>query len=171
MHSRSPFDAETGPGPARSPSLAPVIRLRPIRTLVISPDLAYRERATTVLSELGPVSFAGTSPEDPDHIAGLLTQAPVDVVVLDATGCENAARRVVAALADVAPRSGVVVVCHHCTEAAREIGALPKWGWTQDLRAGVELAYREGNPLCPGGLSVLGRRSPWQRMAGPLRRR
>lgn len=165
------MDAHTDLRSGGADSLAPVIRLRPIRTVVVSPDLAYRERAMTVLSELGPVWFAVASPSDPAAVETLLEEQPADVVVLDATGCEAAARSVIAALAKSTPRVGIVVVCHHCTEAARELGALPKWGWTQDLRGGVELAYRAGNPLSPAPLGPLGRRSTWQRMAGPLLRR
>ena len=95
MYSRDPFDADgQEAGAAGDEPPAPVIRLRPIRTMVISPDFAC---------------------------------------------------------------------------------ALSKWGWTQDLRAGVELAYREGNPRCAGGLPHhpcgLPHRSTWQRMAGPLLRR
>lgn len=170
MQSKSPFEPHTEPGLAGTDHVAPVIRLRPIRTLVISPDLAYRERAWTVLSELGPVSFTVATLSDAEDIAGLLHDERPDVVLLDATGCETAAREVITTLAGTSPRTGIVVVCHHCTEGARELQALPKWGWTQDLRAGVELAYGEGNPLSPA-LSSLRRRSPWQRMAGPLRRR
>lgn len=168
MHSKSPFDAKTEPGSDGSHALAPVVRLRPIRTLVVSPDLAYRERACTVLSELGSVAFAVMSIDDPDDIAALLLVEPADVVLLDATGCETAARAVIAKLAQTAPRTGIVIVCHHCTDAARELQALPKWGWTQDLRAGVELAYSEGNPLSLGARNSLRRRSRWQRTAGPL---
>lgn len=168
MHSRDPFDADgQEAGAAGDEPLAPVIRLRPIRTMVISPDIAYRDRAWTVLSPLGPVSFALTSLDEPADIAGLLYEEPADVVLLDATGCEPGAHDVIEMLADTTPRTGVVVVCHHCTSGARELRALPKWGWTQDLRAGVELAY-DGNPLCAGGLP---HRSTWQRMAGPLPRR
>jgi len=47
----------------------------------------------------------------------------------------------------------------------------PKWGWTHDLRAGVEVAYNDGNPVRRGALGSVRRRSPWQRMAGPLLRR
>lgn len=171
MHSKSPFETHAEPGSAGTERLAPVVRLRPIRTLGISPDLAYRERAWTVLSELGPVSFTVASLADADDIAALLHADPADVVLLDATGCEMATRQVIATLAETTPRTGIVVVCHHCTEAARDLRALPKWGWTQDLRAGVEIAYREGNPLSRAALSSLRRRSPWQRMAGPLLRR
>jgi hypothetical protein len=169
MHTERTFDAHPQPAPD---SLAPVIRLRPIRTLVISPDRAYRERAWRVLSTLGPVGFALAWIAEPGEVAGLLRDARADVVLLDATGCEPAARTLIGQLAEVAPRTGVVVVCEHCTTGARELRALPKWGWTQDLRAGVELAYREGNPLSAGTLSSLRRRRPpWERMAGPLRRR
>ncbi len=168
MHSKTPSDAQTQPGSAAADSLAPVIRLLPIRTLVVSPDLTYRDRARTVLCELGPVSFAVTSLFQPDDVASLLQDEDADVLLLDATGCETAARKVIETLAGSAPRTGIVVVCHHCTEAARELRALPKWGWTQDLRAGVELAYREGNPLCSGALRSLRRRSRGERTAGPL---
>ncbi len=171
MHSRSPSDAETEPGSAGPAVLAKVIRLRPIRTLVISADRDYRERAMTVLSELGPVSFAVMSLGDAGDVVGLVQSEHPDVVVLDATGGETAARQVIAALAEAAPRAGILVVCHHCTDAARELRALPKWGWTRDLSAGVELAYREGNPMASGTLSSLRRTSAWKRMAGPLRRR
>lgn len=171
MHSKSPFDAESQDGSARAPEPAPVIRLHPIRTLVISPELAYRDRAWSVLSELGPVAYAVTSLDEPDDIAYLLAQERADVVLLDATGCEAAAGEVVAALAVSAPRTGVVVVCHHCTAAARALQALPKWGWTQDLRAAVELAYREGNPLRPAPRRSLRRPASSERTAGPLPRR
>lgn len=147
--------AEGGPvrdahaAPAGGERLAPVIRLRPIRTLVISTELAYRERALMVLADLGPVAFAVASPSEPGDVESLLREEPADVAVLDATGCEPAARRVIAALARSSPRTGIVVVCHHCTEESRELDALPKWGWTQDLRTAVERAYRDGNPLGP----------------------
>jgi hypothetical protein len=162
-------DAERGPDDVDA--LAPVIRLRPIRTLVVSSDVAYHRRAMTVLVELGKVSFAVAPLPEPDDIASLLRSAGADVVVLDATDCEAAVQRVIERLADASPRTGVVVVCHHCNDAARSLQALPKWGWTQDLRAAVELAYHDGNPLCPGALSSVRRRSALQRMAGPLRRR
>lgn len=170
MHSGGDIDADAGLRPVAMESLAPVIRLRPIRITVISTDVAYRERAWTVLREVGRVSFVVSSLAEHDDIAGLLSIEPADVVVLDATGCETAAGKVIAALAEKAPRTGVVVVCHHCTQAARELRALPKWGWTQDLRAGVERAYRDGNPQATGPLSPLRRRSPWHRPAHPLGR-
>lgn len=169
MQARRPFEA-TPPSEAGE-ALAPVIRLRPIRTLVVSPDLAYHERATTVLGDLGRVASAVIALSQPADVAHLVVEQRADVVLLDATGCETAARKVIAALADAAPRAGVVAVCHHCTDAARELDALPKWGWTQDLRAAVELAYREGNPMSPLALRSVRRRPARQRMAGPLPRR
>lgn len=171
MHSKRSPDAQTQPGAGDGESLAPVIRLRPVRTLVLSPDLAYRERALTVLSDLGPVSFAAASTAAPGDVAALLDEEPADVVLLDATGGETAAREVIETLARTAPRTGIVVACEHCTGAARDLRALPKWGWTHDLRAGVEVAYHDGNPVRRGALGSVRRRSPWQRMAGPLLRR
>jgi hypothetical protein len=170
MHSERSCDEQTQRDAEAGESVAPVIPLRPVRTLVLSSDLAYRQRALTVLSDLGPVSFAAASPTGADAVAALL-HAEADVVLLDATGCETAAREVIATLAGTAPRAGIVVVCQHCVGAALDLCALPKWGWTQDLRAAVEVACHEGNPLCRGALNSLRWRSPWQRMAGPLPRR
>ena len=152
------------------PLLADVIRLRPIRILVISRDHAYQERAVSVLAELGPVAFAVAPLDDRDVVVDLIGRQRADVVVLDATDHEAAAGDLISVLARCAPQTGIVAVCHHCTDAARRLQALPKWGWTQDLRAGVELAYHEGNPLRPAPGS-LRRRSAWQRMAGPLLKR
>lgn len=167
MQAKNPFDA-TPPSAGAGEALAAVIRLRPIRTLVVSPDLAYHERAITVLGEIGRVLSAVSTLSEPREIAQLALNERADVVLLDATGSESNAREVIAALAQAAPRAGIVTVCQHCTHAAHELGALPKWGWTQDLRAGIELAYHEGNPLSPLALRSPRRRRPEQRTAGPL---
>jgi CheY-like chemotaxis protein len=158
------------PAPAATQDLAPVIRLRPIQTLVVSPDQAFRARAVAVLSALGPVSLAADALAEVEDITRLRSDRQADVVLLDATGCEAIAQEFIAALASTAPRTGVLVVCQHSTAAARTLHALPKWGWTHDLRAGVELAYQAAHPLA-GTLGAQRRRSPWQRMAGPLLRR
>ena len=119
----------------------------PAGTLVVAGDGAYRDRADGVLGELGPVTFALALPTDPEDVAWLVRQARPAVVVLDATGCEAEVATVVEALAQRAPRVGVVVVCEHLTPAAQILRALPKWGWKRELRAAVELARLEGNPL------------------------
>ncbi len=169
MPTKSPGDAEACSHHDPDRNLAPVIRLLPIRTLVVSRDLDYRARAVTVLSQLGPVVFVVAAADDPDAVAGLLLEHDAHVVVLDATGCEDAVRAVIDALAASAPRTGVVVVCHHCSTAARRLRALPKWGWTQDLRAAVELAYRAGSRRHRPCLSPPPA-SPPPRSAGPLLR-
>jgi hypothetical protein len=148
---------------AESGQIAPVVRLHPIRTLVVSRDLDFRERALTVISALGPTAFAVGSLADPDDIVNLVAAERADVVVLDATGCEPDAARVIARLAEPLPRVGVLVVCHHCSVAARELNALPKWGWTQDLRSGIERAYGEGSPLRPGLMASVRRDSSKRR--------
>jgi hypothetical protein len=120
---------------------------RPIRTLVVGADAGYRERARTVIGDLGTVVFALVAPLDPDDVQRLVRHQRADVVVLDATDCETGVARVIAALSAVAPRVGVVVVCEHLTAAARELGALPKWGWTRDLRCAAQRAAADGSPL------------------------
>ena len=173
MHSRGHFDADAGAptGRPRRPWHRSSGCARS-GSLVISTDVAYRERALdgAVRARSRRRSPSARSPS-PTTSRACCTIEPADVVVLDATGCETAAGKVIATLAEKAPRTGVVVVCHHCTEAARELRALPKWGWTQDLRAGVELAYRDGNPLATGPLSPLRRRSPWHAPGRPAARR
>ena len=116
-----------------------------IRVLVIGTDVRYRERAQTVIGALGSVAFAVAEPCDPDDVAVLAHRERADVVVLDATDCEAAVARVVAALAAKLPRLGVVVVCEHLTHAARELGALPKWGWRSELSAAVQHAQIDGS--------------------------
>jgi len=118
-----------------------------IRALVVGADVAYRRRVETVLGEIGSVVFALSAPTDPSDVAYLAQRERPDVVVLDATGCEVAVVAVVAALADVMPRIGVVVVCEHLTPAAQQLGALPKWGWRSELRGAVQRASIDGSPL------------------------
>lgn len=118
-----------------------------IRTLVVAGDAPYRDRAQGVLGELGPMTFALALPTDPEDVAWLVRTSDAEVVVLDATGCEALVASVVETLAQRAPATGVVVVCEHLTQAARDLRALPKWGWRSELRAAVQRARLDGNPL------------------------
>jgi NAD(P)-dependent dehydrogenase (short-subunit alcohol dehydrogenase family) len=118
-----------------------------IRVLVVGTDARYRERARTVVGELGSVAFAVAEPSDPDDVNALVQRERADVVVLDATDCEAAVARVVAVLSAKAPRLGIVVVCEHLTAAARELNALPKWGWRSELSAAVQHAHIDGSAL------------------------
>jgi hypothetical protein len=126
-----------------------VVRLHPIRVLVVGSDLAYRERAIAVLAELGPVGFTGVTPGDQDELLAVVRDEHPDVVVLDASGCEPAVGRLIAALAARSAAVGIVVVCEQATAAARRLGALPKWGWTEDLRSAVESASVGGRARLP----------------------
>ncbi|HTH71658.1 MAG TPA: hypothetical protein VL493_10305 [Candidatus Saccharimonadales bacterium] len=135
------------PAPGAAVFAAPVIRLRPIRTLVIARDLAFRERSMTVLVELGYVAFAVTPLEEADAVVALVARQRADVVVLDATGCAGAVARVVAALYESAPRAGVVVVSGTDDRVAHTMPVLAKWGWAADLTRAVAAAYDQGSPL------------------------
>jgi len=128
-------------------SMAAADGARTVRVLVIGTDARYRERARTVIGALGSVVFAVAKPCDPDDVAVLAQRERADVLVLDATGCEAAVAHVMATLAAKAPRLGVVVVCEHLTDAARELDALPKWGWRSELSAAVQHAQIDGSPL------------------------
>jgi len=132
---------------AAEPVAATVTRLRPIRTLVIAHDLAFRRRAMTVLAELGPTAFAVTAVERPEEVVALVQQQRADVVVLDVTVSATALAQVVDALAQGLPRVGVVAVSDHVQCAGNSVPVLAKWGWAADLARAVQDAYRHGNPL------------------------
>jgi hypothetical protein len=153
------------PQTSASDARSSVIRLHPIRCLVLASDVAYCERVVAVVGDLGPVLLAMTAAHgcgEPADVLALVRRENPDVVVLDATGCEKGVERLVPALADELPRAGVVV-CEHSTAGAQRLGALPKWGWTQDLRRAVERAYDDR------GRRIRGRRpSAMPRAAGPL---
>lgn len=125
-------------------ALAPVIRLRPIRTLVVARDLGFRQRVMIVLEDLGPVSFAVVSLDD---VVALVERQQADVVVLDATACAPGISRIVERLYGAAPEVGVVVVSDDAQRGLHAIHALPKWGWASDLRTAVAQAYDFGNPF------------------------
>lgn len=148
-----------------------VVRLHPIRSLVLADDAAYCDRVRSILGDLGPIICAAAAASvrgDPADVVALARSENADILLLDATDCEAGAERVVAALSELAPRVGVVVVCQHSTPAARRLGALPKWGWTQDLRNAVEHAHADRRRRITGPLPA-GRPPPLPpRSAGPL---
>ena len=126
---------------------AQVIQLHPVRTLVIARDLAFRQRAMTVLADLGVVSFAIAGIDTSSDVLRLVEQERPDVVVLDVTGCSRSVAGVVHDLKECAPRVGVVLVSLQPDEHRLGLPALPKWGWAADLSTAVRDAYRHGNPL------------------------
>jgi hypothetical protein len=141
------------PPPSASDATPAVARLRKIRSLVLGSDLSYREHALAVLGVLGPVAFTTVDLAErgsPADVLALVRAERPDVLVLDATGREAAVARVIDALVSAAATVGVVVVCEHSTATARQLGARPKWGWTEDLRRAVELASVAGVPPPPG---------------------
>jgi hypothetical protein len=131
-----------------------VIRLRPIRTLVIARDLAFRQRATTVLQEFGPTAFAVRSLAAIDEVLALVAKQRADVVVLDATGCRDAIAPMILALYGACRRVGVVVVSGEPVVVPGSPVVLPKWGWAADLSRAVNDAYDHGNPLEQRGADV-----------------
>ncbi|MGH2841935.1 MAG: hypothetical protein ACRDKY_14025 [Solirubrobacteraceae bacterium] len=135
------------PGPGPATALAPVIMLRPIRTLVLARDLAFRQRAITVLRDLGPVAFAIVDLGAPERVIALIREQRADVVVLDITGCAPAAAGVLTEIRDRAPMVGVVVVSDEVEVRSHANRALPKWGWASELTQAVQHVYRRDNRL------------------------
>ncbi len=126
---------------------ANVVQLRPIRTLTIACDLGFRQRAMTVLAELGPTAFAVTPLAQPDEVVAVVLQQQADVVVLDVTVSAPALAEVVLALAKGAPRVGVVAVSDPVHRSGHRPNVLAKWGWASEISRAVQVAYRDGNPL------------------------
>lgn len=133
-------------GGSRPAPGAQVIRLHSIRTLVIARDLAFRQRAMTVLADLGVVSFAIAGADQRERVLALIEHEHPDVVVLDATGCARAIGSLVYELYELAPRMGTVIVASSADHRL-DLPALPKWGWAADLSHAVQEAYHHGNPL------------------------
>lgn len=125
---------------------AQVIRLHEIRTLVIARDLAFRQRAMTVLEDLGVVAFVVAPIEPVTAVVELIRRERADVVMLDATGCGPAVARLVYELCELAPRVGVVLVGSR-DDRSHRLPALDKWGWAEELSHAVQQAYHRGNPL------------------------
>ncbi|MEJ7826194.1 MAG: hypothetical protein WKF48_12230 [Solirubrobacteraceae bacterium] len=124
-------------------------------------DAGYHDRAQAVLGELGRVSFALAEPADADLVLSLAEHEQADVVVLDATGSESAVQAVLDTLSASDPRLGVVVVCEHLMGNERNLQALPKWGWTRDLRVAVQRARHDASPVVPrGAVATAARREP-----------
>jgi hypothetical protein len=140
-------NAHMNPASPSLPSMPVPERAPAIRAVVVGADAGYRKRARTVVGELGSVAFGLGAPIATDDVLSLVRHERADVVVLDATDCEAGVAGVIVALAADAPRVGVVVVCEHLTTAARELRALPKWGWTRELSGAVQRAAVEGSPL------------------------
>jgi hypothetical protein len=125
----------------------PVIRLRPVHTLVIAHDLAFRRRASMVLAELGCVSLANVALDAIGKIVILARRQRADVVVLDATGAIASVGPVVSALYDMAPRVGVLVVMDQVHCAVGGLRVIPREGPDANLSAAVTNASRLGSPL------------------------
>jgi hypothetical protein len=137
----------TGADGAVAPLGATVVRLRPIRTLTIARDLAFRQRAMTILSDLGPTAFAVSGLENTEAVVALVAEQRADVVVLDVTVSAPALVHVVAALFESAPRVGIVPVSDHAGNGGHALPVLAKWGWAAELSRAAQDAYRRGNPL------------------------
>lgn len=125
---------------------AQVVRLHQVRTLVIARDLAFRQRAVTVLEDLGVVAFVVAPLEPAGAVVELITRQRADVVMLDTTGCAPAVARLVYELCELAPRVGIVLVGNRDDRSDR-LPTLDKWGWAEELSRAVQQAYHRGNPL------------------------
>ena len=141
------MESSPPPDDGAAPPLASVTRLRPIRTLTIARDLAFRQRAVTVLGELGPTAFAVAALDRPADIVALVVEQQADVVVLDVTASATELAQVAVALLKSLPRVGIVAVSGEKPKAGHALAVLAKWGWAAELLQAAQDAYRRGNPL------------------------
>lgn len=124
-----------------------LVRLREVRTVAVSCDLAFRRRALTVLEPLGPTAFAICSLERRDAVLDVLRTQQAEVAVLDVTLAPARLLDLVADLADLAPHLGVVAVADTPPAFPLGLPVLAKWGRASDLVRAVHLAARIGSPL------------------------
>lgn len=137
-------DIHTEPTPASA--AATVSLLRPIRTMALGSDLAFRQRALTVLAPLGPTAFAVAAFDEPSEVVELVHRQRPNVLLLDVSTKVPRLPELLAELCARAPRVGVVLVAD-APIRTHAVPVLAKWGWAKDLSRAVQDAYRRGNPL------------------------
>lgn len=120
--------------------MATVIRLRPMRVLVVSDDEPFRAVNAMLISRRGCRVFSLSGAY---AAAELIARERIDVVVVDGAGRRHALADELSVTAGLAPPVGVVCV-GEAGEVTREPEAMiEKWGPFEDLFAAILEADRE----------------------------
>lgn len=121
-----------------------VVRLRPIRVLLVGRDRRFLRSAAVLLSRR---RCEVMSIERPSELLRAIECQRTDVVVLDGTGSIYTTARAVAALAALpVPVPSLVVHERAGEDHLQGLPLLPKWGDFDNLAAEVERMYLGGAP-------------------------
>jgi DNA-binding NtrC family response regulator len=142
---------------------ARIIRLRPLRVLVVSADEPFRAVTAMLLSRRGCRTFSLTAPY---AAAELVARERIDVVVVDGDERRLALADELAVSADVVPPVGIVPVGGVDQTALADEQALEKWTPFEDLFAAVLRADRAR--ACNRALDTGWSPNPWARGARAL---
>lgn len=119
---------------------AKVIRLRPLRVLVVSDDDPFRAVNAMLISRRGCRVFSLSGAY---AAAELIARERIDVVVVDGLARRHALADELSVTAGLAPAVGVVCVGEAGEDATAEPAVLEKWGPFEDLFAAIVEADRE----------------------------
>src|SRR5690242_6645597 len=118
---------------------ARIIRLRPLRALVVSADEPFRAVTTMLLARRGCRAFSLTAAY---AAAELVARERIDVVVVDGHGRRAALAEELAVIAGVVPPVGIVLVGDAGERAPTGEQALAKWARFDELFAAIVRADR-----------------------------
>ncbi|HUA73349.1 MAG TPA: hypothetical protein VL988_01165 [Solirubrobacteraceae bacterium] len=142
---------------------ARVIRLRPLRVLVVSSDEPFRAVTSMLLSRRGCRAFSLTAPY---AAAELVARERIDVVVVDGADRRSALAEELSITAGAAPPVAIVLVGEDEQPAPDGEPALAKWASFEELYTAVERADRARATMRPRDAERTGH--PWARGARAL---
>ncbi|MHB8234067.1 MAG: hypothetical protein ACYDHT_05370, partial [Solirubrobacteraceae bacterium] len=118
---------------------AEVIRLHPLRVLVVSPDHRYRAVVEMLLERRDCHPFGLGSCSD---VAATIARERIDVVLVDGEPLLREVAHDVALSDAVCPPVGVVLVCDAQAQSPTGLRALVKWGEFEELLGAIGEADR-----------------------------
>lgn len=121
-----------------------VVRLRPIRVLLVGRDRRFLRTAAVLLGRRGCDVVAIERPSD---LLDTVEEQRTNVVVLDGSDSISATARAVATLdALPVPVSSLIVYEGVNRDPLRHLRLLPKWGAFEEIAAEVERLYERSRP-------------------------
>lgn len=135
---------------------ATVVRLHPLRVLVVSADQSFRTVTVMLIARRG---CSALSLDAAAQVGGLLAHERIDVVVVDGLALlRDVARELACAVTPTAP-VGVVLAAERDEPIPPELVAVTKWSPFEHVFAAIAQAdRRRARPRafgCPPGLTLL----------------
>lgn len=116
-----------------------VVRLQPVRVLLVGVDVRFLRVAAALLSFEG---YSVQSCDRPRELLELVYRLGTDVAVIDASRSVGEAARAAASLRALpAPVAAVLVVDRETSSLAAGVPLVPKWGRFDELSAHIGEAY------------------------------